>query len=397
MDCIQGAAKIVSPYCVEVNGEQILTRNIIIATGARPFIPSIEGLDQVNVLTSNNLWNLRQQPSRLVVLGGGPIGCELSQAFARLGTNVTQVEQAPRLMKREDEKVSDFVHQRLSEDGVTVHTNHQVIKVSVVNGTKTIICRHQEETVEIPFDEILVAVGRAANTDGLGLDELGVDLTQGGTISVNEFLQSSIPTIYACGDVAGPYQFTHTASHQAWYAAVNSLFGMFKKFKVDYKVIPWATFVDPEVARVGINEQEAKAQGLEYQLTEYSLDDLDRAITDGEDHGFIRVITAGKTDTILGVTIVGHHAAELITEYVQAMKHGLGLNKILGTIHIYPTYSEANKFVAGNWKRANAPEALLAWVEKFHRWRRKENRLPTSRSRANASKTDSLPGESYDS
>jgi len=391
VDCVTGEAKIVSPYCVEVNGKQIFTRNIIIATGARPFVPPIEGLSSIEYLTSDNLWDLRKQPERLVVLGGGPTGCELSQAFARLGTQVIQIEQAPRLMIREDEKVSQFVQQRLTEDGVAIHTEHQAVKVEILNGTKTLICSHHDKRVEIAFDEILVAVGRAANTDGLGLSDIGVELTERGTVAVNDYLQTTIPNIYACGDVAGPYQFTHTASHQAWYATVNGLFGMFRKFKVDYRVIPWATFVDPEVARVGLNEQEAIAQGVDYQLTEYGIDDLDRAITDGEDHGFIRVITAGKTDKILGVTIVGHHAAELLAEYVQAMKHGLGLNKILGTIHIYPTYSEANKFVAGNWKRANAPEAILAWVEKFHRWRRKEGRRDVT-----AQPSTPIPEKSYD-
>ncbi|OUS28901.1 pyridine nucleotide-disulfide oxidoreductase [Gammaproteobacteria bacterium 45_16_T64] len=378
VDCIEGDATILSPYVVQVNGKKITTRNIIIATGARPFVPPIDGLDQVSYLTSDNLWNLRQQPKRLVVLGGGPIGCELSQAFARLGSNVIQIEQAPRLMVREDSKVSAFVEQRLAEDGVTVRTQHQATKVEVRNGQKTLLCRNGEKWINIEFDEILVAVGRVANTSGFGLDNIGIELTQRKTIAVNDNLQTSIPNVYACGDVAGPYQFTHTASHQAWYATVNSLFGHIKKFKVDYRVIPWATFVDPEVARVGINEQEAIEQGIDYQLTEYGLDDLDRAITDSEDQGFVRVITQGKTDKILGVTIVGHSAAELLTEFVQAMKHGLGLNKILGTIHIYPTYSEANKFAAGNWKRANAPENILTWVEKYHRWRRKESAYTTA-------------------
>jgi len=380
VDCIQGEAKILSPYCVEVNGEKITTRNIIIATGARPFVPPIEGLQDVGYLTSDNLWNIRHQPKRLIVLGGGPIGCELSQAFARLGSEVIQIEQAPRLMIREDEKVSTFVQQRLGDDGVNICTSHQAVKVEVRNGVKTLICRHNEEWTEFAFDEILVAVGRAANTQNLGLEDIGVELSERGTIAVNDYLQTTIPNIYACGDVAGPYQFTHTASHQAWYATVNSLFGMFRKFKVDYRVIPWATFVDPEVARVGLNEQEAKAKGVDYQITEYGLDDLDRAIADSEDHGFVRVLTAGKSDKILGVTIVGHHGAELLTEFVQAMKQGFGLNKILGTIHIYPTLSEANKFAAGNWKRANAPEGLLRWAERFHSWRRNDKGYSISSS-----------------
>ncbi|MET0094776.1 MAG: FAD-dependent oxidoreductase, partial [Sedimenticola sp.] len=190
------------------------------------------------------------------------------------------------------------------------------------------------------------------------------------TVEVNEFLQTNFPNIYACGDVAGPYQFTHTAAHQAWYASVNSLFGMFRKFKVDYSVIPFATFTDPEVGRVGLNEQEAQQKGVPYEVTVYELDDLDRAIADGEAFGFVKVLTVPGKDKILGATIVGDHAGDLIAEFVAAMRHGFGLNKILGTIHIYPTWTEGNKYAAGNWKRDHKPEKVLQWVERFHAWRR---------------------------
>jgi len=215
-----------------------------------------------------------------------------------------------------------------------------------------------------------VAVGRQANTDHLGLETLVLPTDPDGTIQTNELLQSRYPNIYACGDVAGPYQFTHTAAHQAWYAAVNALFGFLKSFKVDYRVIPWCTFTSPEVARVGVNEQEADEQGIDYEVTRYGIDDLDRAIADSADEGYVKVITAKGSDRILGVTIVGQHAGELIAEYVLAMKHGLGLNKILGTIHIYPTMAEANKFAAGEWKKARKPEGVLRWVERIHNWRR---------------------------
>ena len=337
VDCITGEAKITSPYTVEVNGQTITTPNIVIATGARPFVPPIEGLDKVNYLTSDNVWELRELPKRLVVLGGGPIGCELAQAFSRHGAEVSLVEMAPRIMIREDEEVSQFANDKFESEGIHVLTDHRATRVEVNGDEKQLVCLHNDTEIIVPFDEILVAVGRAANTKGFGLEEVGVNITPRGTVEVDDYLRSSVPTIFACGDVAGPYQFTHTAAHQAWYAAVNALFGKFKKFKVDYSVIPWATFTDPEVARVGLNESDAKEQGIKYEVTRYDIDDLDRAIADQEAHGFIKVLTVPGKDKILGVTIVGHHAGDLIAEYVMAMKHKIGLNKILGTIHIYPT------------------------------------------------------------
>jgi len=370
VDVVQGEARIVSPYAVEVNGQTISARNIVVATGARPFVPPIEGIDQIHYYSSDNLWELRVQPQKMVVLGGGPIGCELTQSFARLGVDVTQVEMAPQIMGREDPEISELVQQKFKDEGVRVLVNHRAKQFVQKNGQQFLIAEHAGKDVEIEFDTLLVAVGRAPNTTGFGLEELGVRLTARGTIEVDEFLQTSIPTIYACGDVAGPYQFTHTAAHQAWYSSVNSLFGLVRRFKVDYSVIPWATFTEPEVARVGLNESEAKQQGVAYEVTRFDIDDLDRAIADSEAHGFIKVLTVPGKDTILGVTIVGEHAGDLIAEYVLAMKHGLGLNKILGTIHIYPTLAEANKYVAGNWKRAHAPQKLLQWVQRFHQWRR---------------------------
>ena len=370
VDIIEGEARVLSPWSVEVNGQTLTARNIVIATGARPFVPPIEGIDKVDYYTSDNLWSLRKEPGRMVVLGGGPIGCELTQSFNRLGVDVTQVEMAPRIMGREDPEISDMVQQKFTSEGVKVLVNHRARQFIQKEGTHVLIAEHEGQDVEIPFDTLLVAVGRAPNTAGFGLEELGVRLSPRGTIDVNEFLQTSIPTIYACGDVAGPYQFTHTAAHQAWYSSVNSLFGIVKRFKVDYSVIPWATFTEPEVARVGLNELEAKEQGVAYEVTTFGIDDLDRAIADSEAHGVVKVLTVPGKDRILGVTIAGEHAGDLIAEYVLAMKHGLGLNKILGTIHIYPTLAEANKYVAGEWKRAHAPQKLLAWVGRFHAWMR---------------------------
>ena len=368
VECIRGEARLTSPWTVAVNGKTLSARSLIIATGARPFIPPIKGLAEIEPLSSDNLWQLRELPQRLLALGGGPIGCELAQAFQRLGSRVTQVEMQARILTREDEDIAALIRRRFVDEGVDIRAGHRAREIIKKEGRKILICEHAGQTVEIEFDQILCALGRMANSGGFGLQETGVELNPDRTIRVNERLQSSIPNIYACGDVAGPYQFTHTAAHQAWYAAVNALFGRFKRFKVDYSVIPWATFTDPEVARVGLNEQDARQQGIRYEVTKYGLDELDRAITEGEDYGLVKVLTAPGRDKILGATIVGDHAGELITEYISAMKHGFGLNKILGTIHVYPTLSEANKFAAGAWKRAHAPRSVLALLKKYHRW-----------------------------
>ena len=371
VDVIQGEARVTSPWTVEVNGESIRSRNIVVATGGRPFVPPIEGIDQVDYYTSDNLWDMREKPGKLAVLGGGPIGCELAQAFNRLGIEVTQVEMLPRILLREDPEISEMVEQRFTAEGLRVLTGHTAKRFVKRGGMDFLVAEHDGDEIEIEFDALLVAVGRAPNSAGFGLEEIGVRLNANRTIEVNEFLQTSIPTIYACGDVTGPYQFTHVGAHQAWYTSVNSLFGIIKRFKADYSVIPWATFTEPEIARVGLNESEAQEQGIEYEVTRYGIDDLDRAIADSEAHGFVKVLTPPGKDRILGVTIVGEHAGDLIAEFVLAMRHGLGLNKILGTIHIYPTLAEANKYAAGEWKRAHVPHRLLEWVARFHRWRRK--------------------------
>ncbi|MDF1584314.1 MAG: FAD-dependent oxidoreductase [Methyloprofundus sp.] len=374
VDVLIGTAKIVSPWEVEVTTEDgvktISARSIVIAAGARPFAPPIPGLDKIDYLTSDTVWNLRDKPKRMLVLGGGPIGCELAQSFNRLGVQVTQVEMAPRLMMREDEDVSALVMANFIKEGITLRLEHTAKEFIIENGEKILIAEHQGEQVRIPFDQVLLAIGRVANTAGYGLEALGVQLSDRRTVQINAFQETNFPNIYACGDVSGPYQFTHTAAHQAWYASVNALFGSFKKFKTDYSIIPWATFTDPEVARVGLNEQEAKQQGIAYEISMYGIDDLDRAIADGEAHGFVKVLTVPGKDKILGVTIVGEHSGDLIAEFVLAMKYNLGLNKVLGTIHIYPTMAEANKYAAGVWKKNHQPEKLLQWVAKFHAWKR---------------------------
>lgn len=370
VDVIQGEGRITSPWTVEVNGRTLTTRNIIVATGAMPFVPPIPGLSDIPYRTSDNLWDMTELPKRMIVLGGGPIGSELTQAFSRLGSEVTQVEREARIMGREDEDVSEIVTQRFREEGVNVMTGTNAVAVETGEDGHVLVCEQGSETIRVPFDEIVVAVGRKPRTEGFGLEELGIEVGPRGTVATNERLQTTFPNIYAVGDVAGPYQFTHTAAHQAWYAAVNSLFGSIKSFKVDYRVIPWATFTDPEVARVGLNETDAREQNIPYELITYGIDDLDRAIADSAAHGIVKVLTVPGKDKILGVTIAGEHAGDLIAEYVLAMKHKIGLNKILGTIHIYPTLAESNKYVAGNWKRAHQPERVLAWLERFHSWRR---------------------------
>jgi len=370
VDCIDGEAKILSPYVVQVNDREITTRHIVIATGARPFVPDLPGLDAVSYYTSDTIWNLEELPQQLLVAGGGPIGCELAQAFARLGAKVTIVQRGSRLLPKEDPEVSDMLEAVFREEGISVMTSTELEAFSNDVSGASATLRQKGSQSTLPFTHVLLALGRQANTTGFGLEELKVATNEDGTVRVNEFLQTSIPTIFACGDVAGPYQFTHMASFQSWFAAVNSLFGAFRKFRVNYKVVPWATFTDPEVARVGINEQEAIEQEIPYEISRFDLADLDRAIADSEARGFIKVLTPPGKDRILGVTIVGYHGAELISEFVLAMTHGLGLKKIMNTIHIYPTLSESVKFSAAQWRKQHAPQWLYPFLEKYHRWRR---------------------------
>ena len=374
VDVVEGYGKVVDPWTVEIarkDGvtQRLTTRGIVIAAGAEPFVPPIPGLEQSNYLTSDTMWDafakMERAPARIAVLGGGPIGCELSQALARLGSRVTQVEMAERVLGREDDEVSALAQASLEASGVEVLTGHRAARVE----PGRLIADRDDSEVAIEFDVLVVAVGRAARLTGYGLEDIGIDTTK--TVVTDDFLATRFPHIYAAGDVAGPYQFTHTASHQAWFASVNALFGQFKRFKADYRVIPAVTFLDPEIARVGLNEREAREQGVEYEVTRYELDGLDRAIAESERQGFVKVLTPPGKDTILGATIVGAHAGELLAEYVLAMKHKLGLNKILGTIHSYPTMAEANKFAAGEWKKKHKPETLLALVEKYHAWRRR--------------------------
>jgi dihydrolipoamide dehydrogenase len=366
VECIKGSAEIISPWEVKVNNQILTTKNITIATGASPTIPPIPGIEDVNILTSENLWKLKELPSRLTILGGGPIGCEMAQAFSRLGSQVTLIEMGDRLLSKEDPEVSEMIEKRLSLEGVRVLTRHQAIKFE----SRIVHCENQDEKIKINFDQVLIAVGRKANITGFGLENLKIQTNQDATIQANEYMQTNYPNIYVCGDVTGPYQLTHTASHQAWYCAVNALFGTFKKFKVDYSVIPWATYTSPEVATVGLTEKEAKASGVDYELITYEIEDLDRAIADSTNYGVVRVLTKKGSDQILGATIVSEEASNMIIEFISAMKNDYGLNQILGTIHPYPSMIEANKYAAGNWKRMSTNPKVYPWLIRFHRWMR---------------------------
>ena len=371
VDCIQGFGKIISPYEVEIGGnKRVTTRSIILSTGGRPAPPPFKGSDKVKVLNSDNIWDLRKLPKQFLVIGAGPIGCEIAQCFQRLGSQVTLVQRGPRILPKEDAEAAEIVHTRMEREGMKILTSHPTKEFVVDGNRKFVRCEHNGTPVEVEFDEVLCALGRLPNRENLGLEDLEIQVTKKGTVDVDPLLRTNYPNIYGLGDLTGPYQFTHAAAHQAWFATVNALFSPFKTFKVNYRVMPWCTFTDPEVARVGLSEDEAKAKGIKYEVTTYGIDDLDRSIADGEAEGLVKVLTVPGKDKILGAMITGEHAGEYIVEYVSAMQHGFGLNKILGTIHIYPTLGEANKYAAGNWKKAHAPEGVLKWVERFHRWRR---------------------------
>ncbi|MFL9628275.1 FAD-dependent oxidoreductase [Aeromonas jandaei] len=375
VECIEGEARLVSPWEVEVNGQRLASRHIVIATGARPLVPSLPGLEQVPWLTSDTLWQLRTAPRQLLVLGGGPIGCELAQSFALLGVPVTLVELSDQLLPREEREVAELLAEQLAHDGVRVLTGWRAERADYLPAAEgdlpiRLQLRRGDEMQTIAGDQLLLALGRVANVSGFGLEELGVELAPRGTVAVDGFLATNYPSILAVGDVAGPYQLTHAAAHQGWYAAVNALFSPFKRFRADYRVMPSAIYTTPEIARVGLNQKEARAQGIPFELTRFELAELDRAIADGERQGFVEVLTVPGKDQILGATIVGTHAGERIAEFVLAMRHRLGLGKILATVHAYPTLMEGNKYLAGEWRRARQPATLLALLTRYHRWRR---------------------------
>ncbi len=370
VECVQGSARLLSPWEVAVGERVITTRAIVIASGGEPALPALPGIDAIETLNSDSLWSLATLPPRLLVLGGGPIGCEMAQAFQRLGSAVTLVQTRSQLLPREDPEVGALLAARFAADGIAVLTDSQPLRFTGTGpaGALTINRNGAEQT--IAFDRVLVATGRRARTTGLGLEVLGIERNADGTLHTNRYLQTTQPNVYACGDVTGPYQLTHAAAHQAWYAATNALFGGWRRFAVDYSVLPWAVYTEPEVARVGLNETEARACSIAVEVTRFDFDDLDRAITDGAAEGVVKVLTPPGSELILGVTTVGPHAGDTQAELVLAMRHGLGLRKVLGTIHSYPTLSESNRAVAGAWQRAHLPPWLLQLAERYHGWRR---------------------------
>ena len=372
VECIKGEAKIESPFLVSVNGRNITTRSIILATGASPLVPDIPGIQNIRYLTSDTVWGLSELPKRFLVIGGGPIGCELAQAFGSLGSAVTQIDSASRIMGREDSEVSFLLEDQFARDGISVLTNHEVVEFGQ-NGVQSYAdVKNKKQTIRIEFDEVLIAVGRIANTSGFGLENLDLPLTSKGNIAVNAAMQTAYPNIFACGDVASPHQFTHTASYQAFFASLNAMLSGFWRSNASDSIVPSATFTSPEIARVGLNEQQAKLLEVEYEITLFDMDNLDRALADGDAGGFIKILTQPRKDKILGVTIVGPHAGELIGEFIFAMTHGMGLKKISAVTHIYPTLSEANKIAANMWRNDRLPKKYLPLLKKFFRWRRGE-------------------------
>ena len=381
VDVIAGTARLDDPWRIRVShaGDERVctTRHVIIASGAEPVIPPLAGLETIEVLTSENLWQLEVLPERLVVLGGGAIGCELGQSFARLGSQVSLIEVAPQLLPREDIDAADALRLRLEADGVALWLDTRAVRVvNEAPGTahalevERRLASGEVKIERLPFDRLLVAVGRKANVTGMGLEALGVEVRADGTLAVDESLQSVLPNVWACGDVAGPFQLTHASAHQAWHATVNALFGEFKRFRISYRALPVVTYTDPEVARVGLGEREARARGIDYEVTRYALAELDRAIIENRTEGFIKVLTVPGRDRILGAYVVGQGAGELLAEFTLAMTHNIGLNKLLGTVHPYPTWSEAAKASAGSWKNAHKPERLLTWLARYFAWRR---------------------------
>jgi pyruvate/2-oxoglutarate dehydrogenase complex dihydrolipoamide dehydrogenase (E3) component len=370
VDCVKGYARFVDPWTVEIDGETRLTaKAFIIATGAAPLIPPLPGVEASGYLTSETLWDAMSArnaaPGRLVILGGGPIGCELAQAFQRLGSQVTVVEMAERLLLKEDADAAALVTMQLQADGVSVLTRH---KAQRFDGSKALVVAGPDGEKQIGFDDIIIAVGRKPRVSGFGLEELG--LVVEGRLENDAFLRTSMPHILCAGDVAGRQQLTHGGSHEAWYASVNALARPFKKYRTDYRVLPRVTYTEPELAAVGVTEAEATAQGISFDVTRYDLDDLDRAIAEGEARGFVKILTAKGSDRILGATIIGAHAGEILAEVTFAMKHQMGLRKILQTIHPYPTWAEANKYAAGQYGLARQPVGLQRWAERWFRWQR---------------------------
>lgn len=372
--CVKGEAHFEGLHTVRAAGQSFTAKSFIIATGASPFVPPIQGLNQVDYLTSDTLWNLRKKPEKLVIIGGGPIGLEMAQGFNRLGISVTLVESAPQVMGREDPDVAQWIGDKLKSEGVEILTSVKIEEVKKENGRATLHFRHQLQDKQIPFSHLLVATGRKASVRGLGLEGLGVRLTKNSTIETNGFMATNHSHIYACGDVTGPFPFTHSASYQGTLAAIHALFSPlsrlpFVNLKASYTGLPWCTYTDPEVARCGLNETMAREKNISHEVIYLPLKELDRALTDGREEGFIKILTKKDSDKILGMTAVGAEAGNWTGEFVLAINQNIGLNQILKTVHAYPTLTEAAPRVAALWKKQQTSEKALRLLQKFHKWR----------------------------
>ena len=373
VDVFHSEARFVSPHEVEVNGQRLRAKNFVIATGSRAVIPKIEGIDSVPYFTNETIFDeLEEKPQSMIVLGGGPIGCELTQTFCRLGTHVTMIQRGDQLLPREDRDVAEFLERRLINEGVRIIKNANARAVAVTDAGKValeFLDRQSAQMAERTFfaDALLVAIGRSPNLQSLDLKSAGVDVNERG-VRVTDYLQTSQRHIYAVGDVIGPFLFTHMADAQARVVVRNILMPFqFLRQKMDYSVVPWCTYSDPEVAHVGLGEKEAQQKNLDYDLFVVPLEDVDRAVVESEDAGFAKILTRKGSGKILGATIIAPHAGDLLHEFVLAMNAKIGLGKISSIIHAYPTFAELARKAGDKFNRTRlTPHAkkIFAWLYK---------------------------------
>jgi pyruvate/2-oxoglutarate dehydrogenase complex dihydrolipoamide dehydrogenase (E3) component len=376
VDVFAGDANFISPNEIDVDGVRLRAKRFVVATGRRAGVPPIDGIEDIPYYTNETIFDgLKEKPESIVIVGAGPIGCELGQVFNRLGVKTTLVEFLPQIMGKEDVDVATFVQQRLESEGVTVLTGTSIRRAEMRSGE---ICLEADQkgsgdpasTMSLSPSVVLIAAGRIPNVEGLNLEAAGVEFTRHG-IPVNDYLQTSARHIYAAGDIAGPYQFTHTADTQARVVVRNILMPIqLLRQKVNLDVVPWATYTDPEVAHVGLSERDADEQDLAYDLYKQNLAEVDRNIVEGEDVGFAKVLTAKGTDRILGVTLVGVHAGDLLHEFVLAIKHDIGLGGIASTIHAYPTFAEIARKLGDQYNRTRLTPRAKSVFEWLYRRQR---------------------------
>jgi pyruvate/2-oxoglutarate dehydrogenase complex dihydrolipoamide dehydrogenase (E3) component len=368
VDVFLGMGRFAGPGAVEVAGKRLRFKKAVIATGTRPADPSIPGLAEAGYLTNETVFSLTERPRRLAVIGGGPIGCELAQAFRGLGCEVTLYHRAAHILNREDGDAAEIIQQSFIRDGIRLILNCQTNRVEKKNGAKVLFfeCEGKEESVEV--DEILVGVGRTPNVENLNLEAVGVQYNSKNGVVVNDRLQTTNPSIYAAGDVCLQYKFTHAADATARIVIQNALFGGRKKVSV--LTIPWCTYTDPEIAHVGMYEREAREKGIQVETFIRPLKEVDRAVTDGEEEGFVKVHVRKGTDKILGATIVARHAGEMISELTLAIVGGLGLKTLANVIHPYPTQAEAIKQVANLYNRTRLTPFVKSLFRRWLAWRR---------------------------